>query len=167
MKKRITKKLFLFIVTILFLSINSHGQITQSSTIWKKTFGSEILNVSVKTDNNNVKSYTFRIFAQNSKYTHITDIICVYTGNQSEMCSFLSQIISFWDKYKDVSEDATLNIDNQYIFISTSFGFKTLSIHEKNKLGFLITNFKTIERIKKELLLYCNNNNIQVDCNLE
>lgn len=151
-------KKLLLITLILFAGIESYAQVTKRNVVIK-TSASQIVDVATYDENKNPSDHLFVFLGRNREYTQIIDMITIFSGDASEMLSFLSDLESFATNYKDDNE-VSGDVQGHRVTHVKMYGMRVCYIHSSEKRGFMDIKDSDITKYKNKLIEYCEKNNI-------
>lgn len=154
-------KTLLCIILFVIMSIDIFAQKTITIDIFKKGLVEEYLNAKIIENNTSGRRDTIIIFfARNHKYQHITDMITLYSGSCKRYSSFMNDVIEFAKQ----NESGTSNtFDHHIVSLGKTMGIKSVSIFNKEGMGYHTFTVGILEKFKKEFLNWCKKNNVCID----
>lgn len=147
------KKFILSIITLLMF-FNCFAQDNEISKVENIV---TYLNVKVSYDKQmNPIDYFFVFYANNGYYT--SDLFVIKYGNAQEIYDFLTEVISFGEKFNETG--VSLNNDQYNLMLANVMGTKYISIEVDGNSDSI--RLSDIKLVRKKLIKYCKKNNISL-----
>ena len=148
------KKIILLILLISTTTAISQ-EITKKSKIYKHISG-EYINAVKKIENGKEKELNIHFYGRNHKYQHITDLINFSYSSPIEFYKFLNKLIES-TKY---DKDTSLKINGLNLTVDKTLGIKTITLWNKDMLGYRVFTKKRLNKILKKYIKWCEKNHV-------
>lgn len=148
----------ILIICLMLCSFTIFAQKTKTVEILKRLSYSEYIDaIYVYNSENQVDKIEIRLACQNSKYSHMSDLINIYYGTPAGFYKFLNELEVF---FKENESGVTDYVQNHKISVKEFSGEKGLWVYEKKGNGFHGLTMKDIDKFKTKFIDWCQKNNV-------